>query len=355
MGWVRNAELEAAIRRDPSAIAPCLVYADWLLEKGSDHGRLIALQHALETSPTNDTAHEVEELRLIERLVGGPLDETVFSVEWSRGFVRAFRIPWEGEPDGAGVLQRLLESPVSLVLQDLSVGIYAGADDAQRITELLTTFEPPLTRLAFGEFASPTADLNGISWLELGDLSRLWNALPGLRDLMVQGIARLGVLDLPELERFELRSGCLGRAQFRSVLEARWPALRELKVWFGDGNYGAECDAASVEPLLAGRGLANLRTLGLMNAEFADDLCRLVPKARVLPQLEVLDLSMGTLSDDGARVLLENRAAFAHLKELNLEKNCLSEALLEPLKQLCANVRVGDQRDAEDRYVAVGE
>ena len=35
----------------------------------------------------------------------------------------------------------------------------------------------------------------------------------------------------------------------------------------------------------------------------------------------VLDLSMGTMTDEGAQVLLDNAARFAHLEGLNLDEN----------------------------------
>jgi len=43
----RNRELEAAIRVDPRAVEPYLVYADWLLAEGDPRGELIAMQFAL--------------------------------------------------------------------------------------------------------------------------------------------------------------------------------------------------------------------------------------------------------------------------------------------------------------------
>ncbi|MGZ3477235.1 MAG: WGR domain-containing protein, partial [Polyangiales bacterium] len=73
------------------------------------------------------------------------------------------------------------------------------------------------------------------------------------------------------------------------------------------------------------------------------------------PQLETLDLSMGTMSDEGRVALVEAKAALKHLKSLNLENNTLES--IDGLAGLCAEVKLEDQRggDYEERYVAVGE
>lgn len=98
--------------------------------------------------------------------------------------------------------------------------------------------------------------------------------------------------------------------------------------------------------------------LGLTNAEFTDAICKALPSAKVLPQLEELDLKMGTMSDDGAAILREHAAAFKHLKHLNVDDNYLTDAGLKLLKGLCKEVETGEQREdegPEERYASAIE
>ena len=83
-------------------------------------------------------------------------------------------------------------------------------------------------------------------------------------------------------------------------------------------------------------------------------------------RLEVLDLSMGTLGDDGAAALLGGQP-LTHLRKLDLHHNYLSEPLLRRLRETLGSAGVELDLDRDDadwdedddgtvhRYVAVGE
>ena len=91
------------------------------------------------------------------------------------------------------------------------------------------------------------------------------------------------------------------------------------------------------------------------------ELAAVIGKSPVLKQLRVLDLSQGTLSDDGARALLASAPAFAHLERLDLTENFLGDEMIAAVAKLCPDVRAEGQREAYEhrdelhRYVAVGE
>src|SRR5262249_49301398 len=153
-----------------------------------------------------------------------------------------------------------------------------------------------------------------------GDFSKLWSKLPRLETLILQGGSwTLGQLDLPALKSAEFRTGGLSRASIQSISTAKWANLERLHIWFGDENYGAECNVGDLEAILNGKGLPKLKSLGLMNAEFSDEIARAVSRAPILKQLETLDLSMGTMGDAGAATIAES-TAFKHLKRINLDE-----------------------------------
>jgi hypothetical protein len=112
--------------------------------------------------------------------------------------------------------------------------------------------------------------------------------------------------------------------------------------------------------------LPRLRHLALRNSEMQDAVAAAVAAAPVVARLEVLDLSMGVLTDEGAGALLGGQP-LTHLKKLDLHHHYLSEPFVERIRQTLepAGVEVDlDRGDADEdtgddgtvwRYVAVGE
>jgi hypothetical protein len=76
---------------------------------------------------------------------------------------------------------------------------------------------------------------------------------------------------------------------------------------------------------------------------------------RGLTDLTRLDLSYGTLTDEGAQLLIDNVERFAHLERIDLEQNVISEEMRERLwKVLPRQQRLNLSDQKEDRYVTVG-
>jgi hypothetical protein len=101
--------------------------------------------------------------------------------------------------------------------------------------------------------------------------------------------------------------------------------------------------------------------LGLCDAEIQDQVVAVALKAPLLPQLEVLDFSRGTLSDAGGQTLLEAVDRLKHLKKIDLSHHYLSDDMLEKLKHTGLPFDLSDQNrpeiwDGEEhRYIAVSE
>ena len=138
-------------------------------------------------------------------------------------------------------------------------------------------------------------------------------------------------------------------------------ALKHLELWFGQEDYGCSSTVKSLAAILSGKGLPALERLGLMNSEWEAELINAIAASKLLPQLKVLDLSMGVLFTEGAAALINHKAKFAHLKKLILDDNYLEEQS-DALKKALPMVEMGTQRepDGEDddefaRYVSVGE
>lgn len=254
------------------------------------------------------------------------------------------------------MIRWLLDEPgPARFLQKLTVGIvsFEGNSYTGVASALAHRPRPTLRSLALGDFDRDETELN---WSTIGDVGALWPMVPNLRTLWLRsGSMKLGAIDLPRLESLEIITGGMDRDSADHIARAAWPALVSLSLMFGPGPRGGLSDGAVLDPILSGAKLPKLRRLGIMNCDFTDELASLLPRAAILPQLERLDLSMGTLSDSGAQALAAHRDKIAHL-ELAVDENFLSLAGVELLGQSVAKLVTGYQRNpADGRYAAMYE
>ena len=86
-----------------------------------------------------------------------------------------------------------------------------------------------------------------------------------------------------------------------------------------------------------------------MDSEIQDEVAELVCDSKYMKQIDTLDLSKGTLTDQGGEILLKKLPAYDNIKEVNLEYHYMSEAMMEKLEGLSAKVDVSDQQE-DDEY-----
>jgi uncharacterized protein (TIGR02996 family) len=389
-----NPELEAAILNDPDNVEAWLVYGDWLQAQGDPRGELMALQHAASQA----TGAEATRLKRkasafleknLEDLLGDlaeAVEEEELRVHWHLGFIHSARLARgddDSEFDVPEAVHTLFALPAARFLREFSLGLVDFDLESDIVslgaaTDALeeTGGSPLLESLFIGDFEYP--DDSDISRVEAGFQGDLGRLFPRLRSLRVRGghIYLPAKINLPRLREFTAETGGLSFKTLQSILNAHWPELERLELWFGHEYYGAECRADNLRPLLGGKSLSHLKHLGLRNAGFTNDLCKLLPKAKILPQLQSLDLSLGTLTDSGAEVLAAHAAPFKHLKRIDLSNNLLTREGVKQVAGLCAEVITSNQREymlegmdegdedpdeygtnggALARYVAVGE
>jgi uncharacterized protein (TIGR02996 family) len=373
----RNPELEAAIEKAPDNVEAYLVYGDWLQSQGDPRGELIAIQcaaHQAEGEEAKKLKSKASGLvRKYKEYLLGPLvneekvQEEEVQVEWQFGFIKSARLArgdFDSDFDVAGAVKQLLALPSGRFLRELTLGMADFEENSYHavIDALAEVGCPTLEKLFIGDFNYP--DDTEISWTQLGSIEPLYKALPHLRSLKVcGGSLELGkAVNLPELREFTVETGGLPIGAVKAIAQSNWPKLERLEVWFGAENYGAGGGVEDIQPLLEGKNLPKLKHLGLCNAEFTNELCQVLHQAKILKQLETLDLSMGTMTDEGAAALAANAAAYKHLKHLDVTRNMLSGNGETQVAKLCESVARGSQRrgygdeDDEDyRYVAVGE
>lgn len=216
---------------------------------------------------------------------------------------------------------------------------------------------PRLRALFAGELTYEQCE---ISWIQQADLTPLLEAFPALQQLWVRGAEGLALTPMRHeaLRALVLESGGLPAEVVRAVAAFDLPNLTHLELWLGVDNYGGDARADDLAPILAGRALPALTSLGLRNAEIADEVAAAVAAAPVVARLSDLDLSLGALSDTGGEALLTGQP-LTHLTSLGLSHHFLSAELAQRLVDELPGVRVDVSDPQEElewgRYTAVAE
>lgn len=362
----RDPAIEATIEKNLDDARGYLVYADWLQGNSDPLGELIVLQHKGLTKQSE--ALLKKHAAHFWGALAKPSERTV-EPEWFCGFLSGLKLGWpmyegdgETEQDCIDDLTALLTLPIARFLRRLELGpvTYDGVSEGmsfQAVIDVMQSFKlPTLRELVLGHLAD--WDISSTSTGAFGPLAKV---LPSLQRLTLRaGHIDLGKnVSLPELTHLSLETGSLTKNTLKQLWSLQAPKLESLMIWFGDPDHGASGGVKDLEPLLSGSLFPQLKHLGLMNASFTDQLPDALAKSLRLPQLESLDLSLGTLTDDGLARMLSNQSKFTHLKTLNLERNALSKALKKKSATLAKQVLFGSQdeeRVSEDgRYPAVGE
>lgn len=255
-----------------------------------------------------------------------------------------------------------LEQPNVDRLEVLVIGCWeetATGESSARIVEALVDAKDTLANLRAIFFGDITYEESEISWIEQSDVSSLFNAYPQLEHFCIRGgnNLNLGTMHLDKLKSLTIQTGGLDREIVAQVCRAELPSLEHPELWLGSQSYGGNCQVEDIMPLLELNKFPSMKFLGLQDSELSDAIAEAVAYAPVLEQLEVLDLSMGVLSDHGAEHLI-NSSSIKKLKKLNLRHHYMSDAMLHRWSASGVNVDVSDQQEADDpddRYVEVSE
>lgn len=300
----------------------------------------------------------------LETFAGKPVEDYDPSngIQRPREVAYRARIDYDAFENGTEIealLEQLAADAHAPELEALVIGAwdYESSTDASGIVAQLVKLASRFTSLQALFIGDITFEEQEISWIRQSDVSPVLAAYPNLQVLRVRGgqDLRLSGLAHGTLRELGIEAGGLSEDLLADVGNARLPALERLELWLGVEEYGYAGSIDALAPLLAGKAFPALRHLGLMNAEDEDDVAARVAASPLLARLSVLDLSMGTLGDDGARALLA-APALQSLDKLVIDHHYLSPELIEALEALPIETEISEpEDDGEDRYVAVSE
>lgn len=370
-----NPMLEQAIFADPTSPAAWQAYGEWLRSQKDPRGELIAMELA-------GSSTQVEQIYAANKAkwAGDPLAKLMkkakengeegqrcFSLVWEHGFIKSVRvqIEWDSDmPFPVEMLRTTLNSPAAQFIQCITIGVVdmEGENFYNQVNLAISECGTLkcMRKLFIGDFESEECE---ISWSEIGDVSNLYPVLPNLEKLKLRGGGiELGHLKHDKLKELIIETGGLPGNAVKSLAAAELPELVHAEIYFGDENYGAEGDISMIMPILEAKVFPKVKYLGLENSEFEDDIAMNIATSPMLQQLDVLNLSQGTMTNKGVEAILANVDNFKHLQKLNLEENFIDKEAQRLLEAALPGIVFLDEQknayeDDDDPwyYVSVSE
>ncbi|MES2038757.1 MAG: STM4015 family protein [Pseudomonadota bacterium] len=319
-------------------------------------------QEKISSFDTPEKAQKEMEKLISEKTKKGYVEKTDAS---SKKIARRIAVSYDEAEEGKTLLEKVtafLETAQAAEVESLVIAAWEEPHETgpQESLDLLIANPgklPQLRELFVGDMDSEECE---ISWIIQADYTKLFAAFPALERLHIKGSTDLTLSTEPlkhdNLKALTIECGGLPKKIIDVIATAQLPNLEYLQLYIGVDEYGFDGKLDDLRPFMQKGLFPKLKHLGLVDSEIANEIAIEIAQASVLEQLETLDLSMGTLSDDGGRALL-NSNKIAELKKLDLHYHYLSNDMIKEFKKLLIIVDVTDQQDIEDewRYPAVTE
>jgi uncharacterized protein (TIGR02996 family) len=305
-------ELEDYLHTWPDDPESWRVYADFLLERGDERGRLIQLELDLEREeePQRREVLAVERVAL-ERALHARWQERwvppLFSeVAWERGFVRDLFLSGEG---AVAALRAFFSQPEARLLDRLTVSCLPDEDLAEFLELLGQIRVRTLSLDVWDETIAVHPSLRSLTSLDLA------HAL-----VDAEGAAVLAASEpLDSLTSLSLRLCPLGDGGALAL--ARSPHLRSLRILSLEGT---DLGPRGVEALACSELLRSVALLGLSRNAVGDEGALALARSPYLGSLARLELAHAGLGPEGVRALASSEG-LRHLVEIDLEGNTVGD------------------------------
>jgi hypothetical protein len=249
---------------------------------------------------------------------------------------------------------------------------YGSGFDSSAAVQLLVDHASEFPSLRAIFFADVISEESDVAYIVHSDVMPILEAYPQLEAFHVRGsggydwnekrMAAVRPFKHEALRTLVFESGGLSAETMGAVGESEIPELEHLEFYFGEQDYGGGAGIDDIAWLLSGETFPKLRHLGLRDAPNQDEIAAALAHAPIVARLEELDLSLGTLGDEGAAALLAGQP-LTHLRKLDLHHHFMSSAMTQRLREALPNVELNldEQNEPESwggeshRYIAVSE
>lgn len=269
---------------------------------------------------------------------------------------KTYRISYKeydsGEKSAKDLVPDMLADPEFPDLTELVIGDWGGTweDSCQVVLDGMIEHAEQFSHIRGLFVGDMDYEECEVSWIIQGNYSKLWAALPNLKALTIKGSTdlELGEICHEGLGELTIICGGLGSDVIKSIQNAKLPNLKKLLLYIGIEDYGFDGNADTVKELLEKADFPNLSYLGITDSEIQDELAQVVLNSKFMGQIETLDLSMGTLTDQGGALLLEMLPKWPNVKTLDVHYHYMSDEMEEKLSALPITVDVSDGEEPDE-------
>ncbi|NET37489.1 MAG: YegP family protein [Cyanothece sp. SIO1E1] len=344
----RDNGIEAVMRDAPDASVEDLTLND---RGGDETGKPM----------DQDDAGELITVRTPTVFAGKPIKEFDGSSFDLNSAIKVFTESYEPEEPIVNLLDKLVKLPDADKIDTLVIGAWGEAYEksADFILDKLIELKDGLKSLKHLFVGDMTYEESEISWIIQGNYTDFWQHFPELETFGVKGGGSLtfGKVKLPKLKHIVIETGGLAKEIIEDLNRSDLPDLEYLEIWLGTDEYGCTIEISHLRPILDCK-FPKLKYLGLKNYYQADEMAQALQGAPTLEGIKILDISMGTMSDVGAKALYENEALL-ELEHINGRYHFISDEWMQKLadKFSAQNINLADQGpvDEDYTYVEIGE
>lgn len=262
----------------------------------------------------------------------------------------------EYEEQGKGaesLVEDILADPDFPALTELVIGDWGNSweDGCQKILDGIVEQAERFSHIESLFIGDMDYEECEVSWIIQGDYSRLWAAMPQLKELTIKGSTdlELGEICHEGLESLTIICGGLSRSVLNSIQDAKLPGLKKLLLYIGVEAYGFDGDENTVKELLEKADFPKLTYLGIEDSEIQDELAQVVLESKFMGQIETLDLANGTLTDKGGELLLKELPKWPNVKNLDVHYHYMSDEMAGKLEALPLEVDASEGNE-DERY-----
>ena len=184
------------------------------------------------------------------------------------------------------------------------------------------------------------------------NLNRILSSFPSLELLILRGKISVtdGELEHQNLKILMIEGLGVSDKTLEDLFRVKLPLLSRLDIWIGTrywrwGNRRDfddepdEMNKSIFAPLFSCQIYPKLIHLALIDADFTDEIAYEIAASDILKNLEVLDLSRGSLTDEGADILI-NSKYINHLKTLDLSGHYCSMRTVKNVREQAAKHKI---------------